>query len=388
MIRYTILILLLAMMKIGFSQADIDLIMTEKAPNCEDIAYNCTRLIVEYYNASKMDSVEAILSYWEDKCGLSEPIIRLKILLSIRDDHFTESIYDTTVVYFAIRFSDRFGIKNPMETYNYYKIYYSYVQIDGSYDKLTRKIAGELLDKQSEPSLEFLFCKLYSGDPDFFFAEIQAKDKYNGTMLQEYYFSLVNRYLKLPESHISLFSGIWVPFDNANTLGVHPVLGLEGGLRYRKFNFNLSMYLKFIKTANEYTVMVEDSATVTDYFLGGYVGLNVDREIFKFNNHEFDLIVGIGYDGFSAINNSTSDENPNNDEGKSINSLNINTGLGYRYNFKSHTYIGLRGNYNFVNYINTGGTNLTGNTMTIVLVVGGFGNQKKQTNLETLKFKY
>jgi hypothetical protein len=386
--RPAILFILLFIVKIGFAQVDIESRMTEKAPNCEDIAFNCTQLIEKYYNASRMDSVEAILNYWEDKCGLSEPVIRIKILLSIRDHEFTESIYDTTIVDYIIRFSDRVGIIHPMETYNYYKIYFSYVQIDGSFDKMTGRIAAELLGAQSEDSLEFLFCKLYSGEPDFFFSEIQSKDKYKGTKLKEYYFDLVDRSINLPESHFAFYSGIWLPFDNANTLGVHPVIGLEGGCRFRKFNFNLSLYLKFVKTANEYTVMVKDSVYVTDYFLGGYVGLNIDREIFKYKKNEFDFLLGIGYDGFSALDYSTSDSNPDNDEDKSINSLNINTGLGYRYNFKSKTYVGLRCNYNFVNYINSGGTDLSGNTMTIVLVAGGFGNQKKSSNLEALHYKY
>jgi hypothetical protein len=382
------LMLLLTFMKISYAQEGIERQMTGKAPNCEDIAFNCSQLVEKYYNSSNIDSVKAILAYWEDKCGLSEPVFRMNILLAIREGKFSESLYDSTVIDHIGRFSDRVKCTDPVDSYLYFQIYFSYVQIKGSFDKLTGQIAENLLGSLDENSLEYLFCKLYAGNADYFYNELQSKDKYNGTKLKEYYFTLVNESLKLYEFNIAFYSGVWIPFSSANTLGVHPIIGLDAGCKYRKFIFNLSMYLKFAKTPNDYTVVAEDSLWTTDYFFGGYVGLDIEREIIKFGNNEIDFLIGVGYDGFGALDYSLADASDENDVGKNINSLNINTGLGYRYNFKGHSYLGIRGKYNFVNYKNTGGTDLSGNTASIVLVIGGFSNNKKYSGLKALNYKY
>jgi hypothetical protein len=361
--------------------------MTEKSPNCEDIAYNCTQLVEKYHNSFKADSAKQVLNYWENKCGLSEPLLRIKILFSIKDNNFTEALYDTTVFEYIKKYKERIESTQPLEIYNYYKIYFGFVQINGTFDKFTRSLANELINLQSENSLEYLFCKLYSGNPNYLFNELQNNGNYEGTKLKEYYYSLVNKYVDLPEFHWSLYSGIWIPLSNAKILGNHPIIGIELGCRYKKFNYNLSMNIKFSRSQDEYLIVLEDSVRKTNYFFGGYIGLDVEREIVKSNSNEIDLLIGIGYDGFSTINNNTSDDNPNNDVGKSINSLNLNTGLGYRYKFKNHTYFGLRAKYNFVNYKNSGGSNLSGNTLTIILAFGGFSNYKKNINLEALYFK-
>lgn len=380
--------LLLTLIRVSYAQEGIERQMTEKAPNCEDIAFNCSQLVEKYYISANIDSVYMILAYWEDKCGLSEPIFRMYILLAIRDGKFSESLYDSSVIDHIGRFSDRVKCKAPVDSYLYYQIYFSYVQINGSFDKLTGQIAGDLLDRQDENSLEYLFCNLYAGNADLFYNELQCKDKYNGTKLKEYYFKLVNESLNLYEFNIAIYSGVWVPFSRANTLGVHPIIGLDAGCKYRKFIFNLSMYLKFAKTPNDYMVVVEDSVWATDYFFGGYVGLDIEREIIKFGNNEIDLLLGVGYDGFGALDYSLADASTENDVGKTINSLNINTGIGYRYNFKGHGYLGVRGKYNFVNYKNIGGTDLSGNTASIVVIIGGFSNNKKYSGLKTLNYKY
>jgi hypothetical protein len=369
-----------------YSQTGIDKLITEKAPNCEDIAYNCSQLIEKYYISNNIDSLKLVIDYWEKKCGLSEPILRTKILLSIKENNFTESLYDSTVYDYIRKYKDRIECKQPTETYFYYKIYFSFVQINGAFDKFTTRLANELKNSQNENKIEFLFCKLYSGYPNEFFEGIQNKDKYNGTKLKEYYYKLIDKYINLPEFHWSLYSGIWIPLDNAKILGNHPLLGFEAGSKCKKFSYNISINLKFGRTANEYLIVLKDSIRKTNYFLGGYIGFDVERELLKIRNNEIEIRLGIAYDGFSTLQVNTNDKNPDNDEGRSINSLNLNAGISYKHNFKNNKYIGIRGKYNFVQYKNTGGTNLSGNTITIELVYGGFTNYQKQYNLKALNY--
>jgi hypothetical protein len=84
--------------------------------------------------------------------------------------------------------------------------------------------------------------------------------------------------------------------------------------------------------------------------------------------NEIDLLGGIGLDGMDVLNIGKP-EDPNRIT-KSLNSLNLNLGIGFRHYFQNRTYWGIEARYNFVNFKNTGGTDLTGNTISIRLNIG------------------
>jgi len=90
---------------------------------------------------------------------------------------------------------------------------------------------------------------------------------------------------------------------------------------------------------------------------------------------------GIGYDGFEAISENV-------DAGvasKSINSLNINLGAGYRYYYKGDgRYLSLQPRINTVNYANKRGSDLSGNTISIRLIWGFSSNEGRDRQLERL----
>ncbi|NUO81616.1 hypothetical protein HUU05_16215 [candidate division KSB1 bacterium] len=95
------------------------------------------------------------------------------------------------------------------------------------------------------------------------------------------------------------------------------------------------------------------------------------------------MLAGLGWDGFDAI------ESDKNRKAKSINSLNVNLGLGYRQFFKPYSthYLSLEGRYNFVNYATHGGSDLSGNTITLRLIYGQLGNARKNNRLRTFDYK-
>lgn len=371
----------------AFPQTEIDKLMTERAPNCQDIAYNCTRLIEKYFVENKHDSVKVILDYWENKCGLSEPVLRMKILTSIRDKNFSESLYESTIFNYVNEFKYHIENNQPSNNYYYYNRGYSdFIMTNRPFDKFTKALANELIKSQKENTLEYLFCKLYSGNLDSFYDELQNPDRYNGTKLKDYYYKQVNKYVNLAGFHWALFSGVWTPFGKASLLGSHPLLGFEFGSKYRKMYLNVSMYFKFSNAVNKYTFMLEDSARITNHFFGGYFGLDFERELIKVRKNEFNILAGISWDGFDTMESNTKDDRTDNDKGKSISSLNLNVGLGYRYIFKNSAYLGIRGKYNFVNYKNVGGTDLSGHTMTITIAYGGFLNSMKSYYLKQYNY--
>lgn len=373
----------------GYAQNNLDSLMTQHVPNCEDIAYNATNLIIKYSNKQNYDSVKIVLNYWQAKCGNSEPIIRIKILLAIKEKSFSEQIYDTTILDYVFNYMYRMETEEPEKSeksYNYYKIYFDYVPIKGDYDNFTQKIAEELLPLQPENSIEQLYCKFYANVLINPMNEIQNTNHYDSSKIKTYYNKKVSKYINKPDFHYNILTGIWIPTGNAKLLGNHPLIGFQCGAKYKKTTFNLTIYFKFLKSKNDYQLIPNGSLDTSSHFFGGYIGADVEREIFKLKRNQFDLLGGIAWDGFDAINTDTKDNNPNNDKGHSINSINLNLGLGYKYNFSKKGYIALQGKYNFINYKNLGGTDMSGNAITIIFLVGGFTNTIKDYELKTLRY--
>jgi len=371
---------------IALSQVNMDSLMTETAPNCENIAYNSTKLIEKYYNNSKIDSAIMVLNYWENKCGINEPIIRIKILFSILQNSFNENLYDTTILNYMYQYESRVSRKQQAYYYEYYKPSFGYVPINGDFDKFTYKLANNLKDKQDKNTLEYLFCKFYTDNFDYFYSEIQKNSNFNNSAIRTNYYKIVDEYINMPEFHWNFFTGIWIPTNNTALLGNHYHLGFKGGVLYKKWTCNLSLYFKFGNSLNEYEVLYSDTILKTNHFFGGYFGLDFERQLISFKGNRIYISAGVGWDGFDAIDVDINDNNPYNDEGISINSLNLNSGLIYRYQFKNNNYIGLSGTFNYVNYKNLGGTNFSGNTYTISLSFGGFSNQIKNYNLKSLRY--
>ena len=151
-----------------------------------------------------------------------------------------------------------------------------------------------------------------------------------------------------------------------------------------KTTYNLTLAFKFINSPNNYVILKDGVNDTTNHFFGGYIGADIEREIYKGKKNEFNLLAGLGYDGFESIKPA----NTNNDSysGHSISSLNTNFGIGYRYFYNKRSYIGLQAKYNIVNYNNKGGTNLMGDCLTITISVGGLVNAAKENCLYELRY--
>ncbi len=368
------------------AQENLDKLMTKKAPNCRDIAFNSSELIINYYHQGKTDSIEIVLKYWEDNCGISEPLMRMKILLSIEKHAFSESLYDSTIIYHIINYDNRKNAKNPNYVYNFYGHYFGYVPLKKEYDNFTVELAEKLKQKQRKNSLELYFCKLYANELEKPIKELRENPAYNNTKLRGYYNKEIEKYIHMPDYHMGFLSGIWIPKGNLELLGNHPVFGFQMGIRKNKMTYDFTIALKFVNSKNDYFILKDGQIDTTNYFLGGYIGLDMDREMFKIGKSEINLLGGIAYDGFDATKTNTYDNNPDNDKSNSINSLNLNIGLGFKYFINRNWYVALQGKYNFVNYKNKGGTDFSGNSITITILTGSFMNAIKSYHLDALKY--
>lgn len=353
--------------------------------DCGYVAWRATSLIMKYYQAHNPDSTLQVLNDWQTTCGPGEPITRTRILLAISDHAFDENIYDSTIVNDILNYMQRMESKSPAKLYQDYPAYFGFVPIRDAYDYFTQSLADSLLSREFDSPLELLFCQFYANIVTNPLKEIKNNPLYDNTVLKSVYMGEVQKILEKPDYNLNFLAGIWIPTGHASILGKHPEIGLQAGAKYHKMMYNLTLSIKFIDTPGYYTVLKDGAKDSTTYFLGGYLGLNIERELLKFKKNEFGLLWGVGYDGFETLR--TDLNTSESTTGKTIKSLNMNFGLGYRYFYKPGKYIGFQAKYNILNYNNHGGTNLIGDCLTFSITMGALSNPDKENELYQLRYQ-
>jgi hypothetical protein len=161
--------------------------------------------------------------------------------------------------------------------------------------------------------------------------------------------------------------GLWIPTDEAGTLGSKIQAGFNVGAKRCNFEANLAAIVRMLQSEVSYTYEKDGVLYETNKYLGWYFGLDIGYEIFYFRGNGILLLSGIGWDGFSTNPWPAEDEDPN-----SISSFNFNAGVGYRRYIRGnyYNYVELDFKYNLIDYKNSGGTDLTGNAFSILFLYG------------------
>ena len=386
------------------SNSAIEQMMTRHAPDMYDVSYNIATLVPGLYRENKIDTVSAMLAYSEDHFGSTYVTVPMRILLQIKDGTFKEELKKAD----AGTGTDGDYYEQYIIAYlvNYHNLHYGTINF-GNYEEVRKDydayfafladVAGSLVDKPGlTPVAQFLVKYLHQ--PSEAMMDELDRPAYNNTRLQKAWRAYVNKNRHFSGTSIGLIGGVWMPQGNLSTLGAHPYLGFLLGGKIDKLTIDLDINFRFLKSPNYYFVQVDGLQYATNYFFGGYIGADGAYELFRNKKNEIDVLAGVAYSGFDAFkDNSSNNNNNNNNNGpqKSVNTFEVNVGAGYRYyirhtyhNNRSRwntqtrqsenlTYLGLQAKYNFDNYNNTGGTDLTGNSFTISVIYGGFSRRSK-----------
>ena len=365
--------------------ANVEGLMDKRVLTCDDIYYNSITLIPRLYHEKKMDTLNAVLTYWKKNCGMNEAAVCMTILLAIENNTFREelsNIYKDTTK--GNSFADVMFYKNNIISYLYsnkdfaeikkipaeYPHFYHTAYV--AYSKFTRSVAASLLNKQGLSPAEHFLVEFYA-NPDTVQISRLADSVYKGSLLQQAYMGNET----FGGLSYGLNYGMWHSTGKLAIIGDHPYLGCYFGGRGEGFTTDFVMNFAFNNSPNYITVVKDDSVYHTDYFVGYYIGLDFGQALFRTKRHEIAVLAGIAYDGIAVIENTSTDNKSN---GKTLNSLNLNAGLGYKFYYKHvksrdvrrHSFIGIQAKYNFVSYRNGGGTDLTGNSVTIGISWGGY----------------
>ena len=309
-----------------YGQIDqIENLMTRRYLSCADIFNNVSYLIPEYYEKENKDTLQAIIAYWENRCGISEALVRCKILLSIDEGNFSENLYNDNIL-------NMLRDEKIINTRNLFRNYWDDYSYDGLLTKFTTALAQKLLETKEVSAIEKFFLNVYANDftPDF---QILESDDFNGTRIKELYIQEKKACNQTMYFNGELMAGVWIPQGNLTVIGAHPFLGVRPGLKYKKMIASLTLGFKFIESRNKYQVFADNVIWDTNHFFGGYIGLDIDYELFRLKKNSIGVIGGIALDGFDTLNDKK--DSSKNKVSKSVNSLNLNIGLGYKFHFKN-----------------------------------------------------
>lgn len=385
--KRALFILLLFVSTATFAQNNIDKELLTQIPNCENVAFNSSRLIERFFGQKNYDSIAIVSNRWEDFCGTTEPLFRLKVLTQIQGRTFSDIWMDKDYLMdFVFLYLDRLDYAkepNAKQVYERYKIPFGYISLNSPFDDLTVVWANSLLEMADLLPVERAFCLLYSNQTDAFW-EMLKDQKVTDAKLQEVYNGQIRKTNKMVEGNLGILSGIFLPQSNLNEfIGIKPIFGFQIGAKINKVQYDLTLAFRPGKPANPYSVVFKDEIVETNYQFGGYVGLDGAYELTNNYKKELDLLGGIGAEIMDAIEGDPEVEN----DSKTLGSLNLNLGLGYRIYSKKMSFVGLQTKYNFVNLNNEKGTSLKGNYISLVLTYNYFGNIQKNSMLKRLKIK-
>lgn len=359
--------------RVAIAQDDsalVNLLTQEKISECPTYIANAKLLIPGYYENFHIDSIYVVLGFLERNCegNLSE-FETLRNLLSIEQSTFQDQFCDREVqseILSGYRSGNHiiFPIPHMISMV-------SFELAGDSYNLFIENLIQKMLAETDSLSIENLYCHFLLRDYDYII-ELLHKGEFPETCLSGAYAIELNRIrtdlrdeLKF---HYSYNLGLWSPRGASSTLGNKLAFGGQLGIHKDRYIGQISLFLRALKSANVYEVRHDGVLTPTDHFFGAYFGAEAGIEAIRIRRFELDLHGGLGYDGWESIKEGS---DPN-----GISSLNINIGGTMRmfYNKERTRYLGIQGRYNIVKYGTGGGTDLSGNTVSVHLVLGYLAN--------------
>lgn len=383
--------------------AQLEQMMTRRALSKEDVKLNIMTLAPKLYSQGKTDTIKQLLDYYERNFAQNSLFSPLSYLIKIKERNFAEELrtrysvypswndtayYNTYIITFLKDFKT---LCANMAKPNYYgenvrEAYIPYLSFIGH-------LATDLQSIPDLASAEHFLLRFYANPTDSILASLKDPE-YNGTRVQRLWLAQFLAPRKSDDvSGISLgiASGAWVPTGNLSLLGTHPYAGFIVGGRGRKFGIDANVSFRFLRAHNNYNVTVDNVGYNTHYYLGAFVGLDGNYELKRKGKNALEVLGGVAWDGFDALPGSNDDkEAPT----KTIGSLNLNLGIGYRLFLTQGvhlparwqrtarpeyrtSFLAIQAKFNYLNYHNEGGTALNGNAFTIGIIYGAYARPAK-----------
>ena len=348
----------------------LDSLLSQKhVYKCYDFAYNAQILIPAYFEQGQVDSIRVIIDFIRDRCG-SHEFDRLSNLLDMYEGSFSQNLCDSAFI--ADLFGDNsFYWLNDMFRRRSWGLEGWSTETE-AYAEFERSVIEALLADRPESSVERIYCLYCAGQYSLIQREL-GQGMYEGTCLQDEYDSHIRELLARQYKsryHLFFTGGVWSGLGANSFLGRKIELGGGAGLRRNRFGLDISLHFRVLNSPKDYQIVREGELKTTNHFFGGFVGLESAFEVLRLSDHQVELVGIGGWDGFDVVSSGDTEEKP------TVGGIAYGYGLNYRliYNRNPTYYLGLQARYTITNYNNSGGTDLSGNTISIRLVWGKMSN--------------
>lgn len=338
-------------------------------------AFECCRsrdraiaVIPRLYTVGDDDSLNLVLADWEDRCGADGYRTAFILLRDIRTRSFESRSYNRSSIAAALLEFHQACVSAspyPIDTGG---------SCFGHNDILYRQFIARLADAvRLIPDLSPLeqFVVLYLRDPD----ATGLSPVYGPVFDQRVRYSepsTVRRFFDLENVAFGVLAGKWIPTGGLAALGTHPYVGLIIDNAGRRVSAGMSVAFSFLPLGQQVRVRAEDSVFSSSRFLCGMLSFDGGIAPLSTKRHRIDIRCGIGADWMDLLSVSR----PGSDRviTKSLSSLDLNAGIGYRMRITARTRVGVQAKYHLVDFDNQGGTDLRGNFFTAGLALSLFAN--------------
>ncbi len=366
--------------KVYAQDIDIEAVIEKHSIGCSDIAFSASTLIPGYHRSGQSDSLRTLLQYWEEQCGITEPMMRFAILWQIQTREFSDEWLPAMLHAYLDDYRDA-ALAEDESLANFYFDFdaWAYFALHPAYNDYTRALALELQTLPDITALEIFFSLYYAHDFEEAM-ELLKSGMLSGTsidslfLLRESELQAIKDTEKLdrqqqgslPGFHVGFSFGTWMPTDKLKQLGNHPQIGVLAGRNTENALFQLQVNLGFLEAPQTYISEIGGTLYETTDFLQVYAGVNTGFDMLSNPRHSLYITGGFGYDGIDPRNNAEREEGVTG----MIHALNINAGITYHRIFEGNRFFSIIVKHNFVDYRNNGGTDLSGNVISVGLAYG------------------
>jgi len=361
--------------------------LTQDEPNtCQRYHYNFKRQAPRLYSLHHRDSIFKIIEYIKTECGSKSDLDVTRMLLLSDNGRYDDSLIGSDFIPHMLWFRSEHEYLVNREQWEY--LYGSSHPIDNTYDNFNQFISGlanEISLQSDNMSTVQTLGLFYSGQFDSAFSQLQSDDLYDSKLRRKYDGYVNSAKLKFPtRGNTAFLLGGWNPQGKNRFLGSHPEIGLQIGGESKIWRLDGIISYRFTSAKNEYLVDSLGKSVPTKKFQSWLFGVDGGLKVFDNSIFSTDIFVGVGYDEIKSIKVANDTEEP-----IIHGSFAASIGLRQRIflNRRTGMYIGGVVRYNFVDYGNPGGTDLSGNTLSISLLIGWSFHETLNQFLKKLNYK-
>ncbi|MCB2230027.1 hypothetical protein KQH82_04870 [bacterium] len=358
-------------------------LLTERSTEkCNEYVFNALLLIPDMYKRGRVDSVLQLIRFIESECDY-RTFASLKTLISIQQGHFGGTLCDTPTVCAVVGDSPGYGCYGYFDSRDWYGSMYQGPPSQ-RYADFEDSLAGVLVHETDSTTVAHYWLRHFTGDDSFLLRHLKARDCPE-QCLQDAYDALVARLLSQRyEARINLgvLTGVWLPQSEADVLGPKLEFGGQLGIYPGRFGLDATLLFRVLNAREDFVIVSDPGPDSGKSFFGGYVGLDGTYEVYRHDRHTFGLRGGTGYGWLGHVQNGDHSSRPNS------NTFDFNLGCSYRlaYNKTRTRYVGLIFRYSVLNHATRGGSDLSGNAISLCLTYGWLSDLWPTRQLERLGY--